>query len=86
MPISDFYECMLYEQLEPFGGRRGDLQAGLIASTIANANRGKTTKPFVPKDFMPEWDAKPEPVQTPEKQLEFFQWLQATHNARLKPQ
>lgn len=44
---------MAYYQLEPFGEERDDLRSGIIASTIANANRGKGQKPFKPSDFMP---------------------------------
>ena len=46
-------EWMAYYSTEPFGGTRGDLQAGVIASTIANVNKGKRGKAFTPGDFMP---------------------------------
>jgi hypothetical protein len=46
-------EWMAYEALEPFGEERADMRAGIIASTIANVNRGKGQKPFSPTDFMP---------------------------------
>lgn len=43
--------------MEPRGEERADLRAGIIASTIANANRDpKKTKPFKPGDFMPKFD------------------------------
>lgn len=42
--------------VNPFGPERGDLQAGIIASTFANANSKKT---FTPDDFMPDFDRKP---------------------------
>jgi len=45
-------EWAAYNSLEPIGGKRGDLHAGIIASTIANVNRGKNTKAFSPADFM----------------------------------
>jgi len=44
---------MAFYGIEPFGGVRGDLQAGVIASTIANVNKGKRGKAFTPGDFMP---------------------------------
>ena len=46
-------EWMAYYRTEPFGGCRGDLQAGVIASTIANVNKAKRGKAFSPGDFMP---------------------------------
>ena len=52
-------EWMAYYELNPFGTVRDDLQAGIIASTIANVNRGKSDKSFTPSDFMPYMD-KPE--------------------------
>ena len=39
-------EWMAYYELNPFGTVRDDLQAGIIASTIANVNRGKNDKSF----------------------------------------
>lgn len=50
-------EWMAYAQLEPFGEEREDLRAGIVASTIANANRDpkKRKKPFAPEDFIPDF-------------------------------
>tara|TARA_R100001463_G_scaffold129363_1_gene188245 strand:- start:572 stop:823 length:252 start_codon:yes stop_codon:yes gene_type:complete len=45
-------EWMVYYGLDPFGNERTDLQAGIIASTIANANSAKG-KTFQASDFMP---------------------------------
>ena len=55
-------EWMQYYALDPFGTEREDLQAGIVASTIANANSGKG-KAFQPSDFMPYLDKN---EQTPE--------------------
>ena len=52
-------EWMAFYSLEPFGHVRGDLQAGIVAATIANANSGKGSKTFQPADFMPLME-KPE--------------------------
>ena len=48
---------MAFYNAEPFGGERGDLQAGIVASTVANVNRDpkKKRKPYEPGDFMPEF-------------------------------
>ena len=51
----------LYE-VEPWGPLRDDLAAGVIASTIANVNRGKDSPVFKPADFMPIMHPA-EPVQ-----------------------
>jgi len=32
-----------------------DFRAGIVASTVANCNRGKGQKAFKPKDFMPDY-------------------------------
>ena len=56
----EFVHWMAYYNMEPFGEMRADLRAGIIASTIANVNRGKRHAAFKPDQFMPEFD-KPEP-------------------------
>lgn len=45
-------EWMAFYGLSPFGDERQDLQAGIVACTIANANSSKG-KAFQPIDFMP---------------------------------
>ena len=45
-------EWAAYHAMEPIGAVRGDVQAGIIASTIANVNRGKHSKTYGPADFM----------------------------------
>ncbi|MCD0450763.1 DUF4035 domain-containing protein [Actinocorallia sp. API 0066] len=51
---------MAYEQIAgPLGPARADAQAALVASVIANANRGKGRR-FTPADFMPAWDRQPQ--------------------------
>lgn len=51
-------EWIAYAQVAPFGEERADLRAGIIASTVANANRDpkKRRKPFEPREFMPSFD------------------------------
>jgi hypothetical protein len=50
-------EWMAFYELEPFGPERGDLRAGIVAATVANANRDpkKVKKAFEPQDFMPKF-------------------------------
>jgi len=56
-------EWVAYNSIDPIGNFRSDLQSGIIASTIANVNRGKHTSPFSPQDFMPVLD-KPTKVNS----------------------
>jgi hypothetical protein len=53
MGAGELARWALYAADEPFIGTRIEFAAGIIASTIANVNRGKTTPAFEPLDFMP---------------------------------
>lgn len=55
-----FAEWMAYSRLEPWGQDRDDLRMGIVASTIANVNRGKNQKPFKPDDFIPDFEPETE--------------------------
>lgn len=65
-------EWQAYYTLEPFGARQGYVQAAIVASTVANVNRGKDSRPFKPEDFMPQWDEGPDEVLTPEETVKAF--------------
>jgi hypothetical protein len=54
----ELHEWLLFYQINPFGIFRADIQAGIIASTIANVNRGSNTKEFTPEDFLPKFEEK----------------------------
>ena len=56
----DFAMWMAYSRLEPWGEERDDLRMGIVASTIANANRGKGQKAFTPDQFMPSFEPETE--------------------------
>jgi hypothetical protein len=47
-----------YSELEPFGEERGDLRAGIVASTIVNVNRGANSEACKPSDFMPDFSGE----------------------------
>ena len=48
--------------IEPFGNIRGDIQAAIIAQTVANVHRGRGQRSYKIQDFMPKFDrAKPAP-------------------------
>ena len=53
MDSRELSEWLAYDQTEPIGAVRGDLNAGIISSTIANCHRGKNQQAFSPVDFMP---------------------------------
>ena len=59
-----FAEWMSYATLEPFGEDRADLRMGILASVIANSNRGKNQKPFHASDFIPSFEPVNEEEQT----------------------
>lgn len=56
---ADVAELIAFERLEgPVGAARGDLQAGVVAATVVNANpyRAKDARPVTPDEFVPDWD------------------------------
>lgn len=55
---AELVEWMVFYQQEPFGVERGDLQAGIVAATIANVNRDakKQKKPYQAQDFLPRFE------------------------------
>ena len=61
-------EWAAYYQLDPFGSHRADIQAGVVASTMANihAKRGHS---FTPTDFIPQFGGEPvrAPSMTPDE-------------------
>jgi len=71
MDSDEMTEWIAYAQLDPFGSVRGDLQAGVIASTVANASRDpkKRRQPFEPKDFLLQFAAEGKREKTPDELL-----------------
>lgn len=57
---AQFAEWLAYSRLEPWGEDRDDLRMGIMASVIANSNRGKGKKPYKPQDFMPDFEPRDE--------------------------
>jgi len=47
--------------------QRGDLAAGIVASTVANAHRSSRSRSFTPQDFMAYVE---KPKQSPQQALE----------------
>ena len=56
---AEFAEWMAFAQVDgPWWSERGDLQAGIVAATVANVHVRKG-KRLAPKDFMPFQDTRP---------------------------
>ena len=70
-------EWQAYSILEPFGEGTAFLRTGIIASTIANVNRGKNSKMLGPEDFIPKFGEveKKEKMQSFEEQLSVLQQI-----------
>ena len=85
MPLDDFYAFMVMDSMEPFGERRGDLQAAQIAHILAVIHRKPNSTPqrlsdFL-EDFTPRWlGEEHEIVQTPEQQLQTFMAIRDMQN------
>ena len=67
----EFTEYMAYDRLEPFGPEREDLRAGIVASTIANANRDpkRHRQPYTAEDFMPRYGMVDDEGETDQEDL-----------------
>ncbi len=81
MSDKELHDWMAFYRLEPFGDERADLRAGIIASTVANSNRGKRGETRKPTDFMPFRTAaedrrkaldRPEPKELSQKARAIF--------------
>jgi hypothetical protein len=69
-------EWIAYEKITgPLGRRRQDIQAALIATTIANANRGKGRK-FKISDFLIQYDRLGQ-QKSPEQMIEALKSINA---------
>jgi len=52
MTSTELSYWMVFYALHPFGPERDNLHAAIIASTLANVNRGKNQPAFSAEDFM----------------------------------
>ena len=71
MSSEEFPYWAAYAKHYPFGASRDNVHSAIIASTIANANRGKSQRAFKVEDFM----IKP-PTSRKEKLDGFVEFLQ----------
>lgn len=51
---AELVEWVAYYELEPFGARRDNWHAGIIAALLANIHRAKGAKAVSPSDFLLE--------------------------------
>jgi hypothetical protein len=82
MPLPDFYECMICDEIEPLAEHRADLLAGMLASLFANIHRSKDTRPYRPEDFMPRFGKPQRQIQTADEQMEMILVLQQLTNRK----
>jgi len=85
--VWELSEWEAFYMLEPFGPGFESLRAGIIASTIANVNRGKETKPFIPSDFVISYKKEREnnkKVQTVKEQREAMRSIVAAFGGKRK--
>jgi hypothetical protein len=75
IPSQLLMEWMAYYSLEPFGQDAAYIGHAITASTIANTNRGKGSRPFKVEDFMPKFRQKP---QTIDEQISFAAMITAS--------
>lgn len=54
MGAAELAEWAAFYELEPFGPRRDNVHAGIIASVVANVNRDRSSKALTPADFLIE--------------------------------
>lgn len=83
MPLNEFNEWMIYEKVEPFGDRRGDIQTAMLMALLANINRNPNSlHRYSVEDFLPNWEPKQVAFreQSPEEQLMMIRFLQARQN------
>ena len=81
MSSRELSEWMAFYTIDPFDERRGDLRAGLVASTIANVHRGKNQPPFKPLDFMP-YAEEERAAHSKQEFLNTMRQLEAIQNGR----
>lgn len=79
MSSREFTEWAAFYGMEPFGDLRGDLQAGVVAATVAEVNRDRKRRrePFTPADFLLRFGEKEEKKQPPPDASELFQQFRA---------
>ena len=72
MSSAELTEWMAFSTLEPFGGDTQYLGSAIVASTVANVNRGKNQNEFKPLDFVPQFHREEQGVNQQLQIAEMF--------------
>jgi hypothetical protein len=75
IPARTFQEWQCFYAMEPWGEERADIQAGIVASTLANAWRAKGQRPYKVEQFIPQWWSQKE--QSAQDQIAMCKMLNA---------
>jgi hypothetical protein len=67
MSSAEFAEWIAFHNIDPWSEHRADIRSATIATVIANANRGKRSKPFKVDDFMPKFEPRKRTVTDPKQ-------------------
>lgn len=84
MDSREIAEWVAFAGIEPLAGDRGDIQAGIITSGLANCWRGANTPPLTPFDFVPKWGEENKKQSDSGWVDEIKQWAR-THGAPHTP-
>lgn len=77
---AEFAEWIAFAQVDgPWWAERGDLQAGIVASTLANIHSRKGRR-YTARDFMPYRDASPKREQSIADMRAVMSAFTAAHN------
>jgi hypothetical protein len=80
---AELTDWMAYERISgPLGAGRADLQAGIIAATVANVNRAKGKRAYRPDEFIPRFD-RPR-ATTPQQMANFLKALTLRLGGRIR--
>ena len=75
-------EWVAFDAIDPIGAGRGDLQAAIVASTIANVWRPKNKRAYKIQDFIPKFKRPKKRRQTWQQQLTMVEMLNAAFGGR----
>lgn len=79
MSSREFAEWVAFDRMNPGEPERTDLQTALIASVIANSNRGKKGKPYEMDDFMLKFQ-KRKPKTSHDVAVKLKAWMSQYNN------
>lgn len=81
MSATEYALWQTFARIEPLGHARGDLQAAIIAQTVANRHRGPREAAYKIADFMPNFRYGRK-LRTVDAHKEFFRQLAQASSGR----